>query len=426
MKFWLVLFSFVFSLFAQSMTLSDFAFMVSQKEKLNIVFDKSVDKNITVFINPQTDINYLSLLNAVLSINHLDSFRVSDTLVISQSKVNDVNLSSSSVAGFSRSSSQRSFSSPVSDPSVSRITVGSPDNILYSAPFGRSDGNITSHCSDCVYEPIKLNFLNDKDLGDFLKFSGSKYEYIKNINTLVFERPKDDNSTVERIYNVIKSLDVSKRQVIIRLTVFETNLNKLSDIGINPTFTFDFNSLSKSGALLTSSASASFYGTLRFLETKNVTKVTNSPSFLVSNLDKMEFKSVINIPFLDENFSFTYQGTNQSKRYKYKPVGFRVNITPTIVDDYVYLDFDLAFENVVTGGDLPTTSEKSIKNKFMLRRGDIMLLAGIEKSSFLDAKEGLPLLSNVPVLGSLFSHDNKSDISETFNIAVEVLSVDTY
>lgn len=416
MKFWLVLFSFCVAALAQYMTLSDFAFMVSQKEKLNIVFDKSVDKNITVFVNSQSSVNYLSLLTAVLGANNLDSFRVSDTLVISESKTNNASF------GFQNSSFASGKNTGFADAPLS-MSMTNGRELPSTNLFKSFDKNSSSQaCSDCVYEPIKLNFLNEDDLEGFLKFSGGKHQYVKNINTLVFERKKDDNSTVERIYSVIKALDIAKNQVTIRLTVFENNLNKLSDIGFNPSLSLDFSALSKSGALLTASASSSFYSSLRFLETQNASKVTNSPSFLISNLEKMEFKSVVNIPFLDENFAFTYQGTNQSKKYKYKAVGFKVDITPTIVDDCVYLDLSLNFENVASGGDLPTTTEKSIKNKFMLRRGEILLLAGIEKSSFLNTKEGLPFLGKIPVLGSLFSHDNKNDISETFNIAIEVIN----
>ncbi|HOI83595.1 MAG TPA: hypothetical protein PKW30_04750, partial [Campylobacterales bacterium] len=419
MKFWLVLFSFFVSAFAQYMTLSDFAFMVSQKEKLNIVFDKSVDKNITVFVNSQSSVNYLSLLTAVLGANNLDSFRVSDTLVISESKTNNASF------GFQNSSVvQSSFVSGkntgFADAPLS-MSMTNGRELPSTNLFKSFDKNSSSQsCFDCVYEPIKLNFLNEDDLEGFLKFSGGKHQYVKNINTLIFERPKDDNSTVERIYSVIKALDVPKNQVTIRITIYENNLNKLSDIGFNPSLSLDFSALSKSGGLLSASASSSFYASLRFLETQNASKVSSSTPFLLSNLERLVFNNIINIPFLDENFAFTYQGTNQSTKYKYKDVGFVLELLPTIVSDIVYLDFNLKFETVQNGGLLPTTTKKSLKNKFMLRRGELLVLAGIEKGSFLNTKEGLPWLNRIPIIGSLFSHDNKNDISETFNIAIEV------
>lgn len=425
-KFLIVLFFIASSALADFMTISDFAFMLSQKERLNVVFDKSVDKNISVFISPQqSNINLLELFNAVLGANGLDSFRVSDTIVVSQSKVEDRrdHNFSSPFSGLR----QNSGSVPFSDSSLGSIDVVNGSKLLYSAPFvHRQDFNKStfSECKDCIFEPLKLNFLNISDLTDFLKFSGVKHHYVKNINTIIFETKKDDNSSVKRVYDVIKSLDVSKRQVQIKLTIFENNINKLSDIGFNPSLSIDFNALSKSGALFKADMVGKFYSSLRFLETENITKVTNYPSFLVSNLEKMEFRSVLNIPFLDENFAFSYQGTNQSQKYKYKSVGFKIDLTPTIVDDFVYLDLDLKFESVVTAGNLPTTSEKSIKNRFMVRRGFLVLLAGIEKESLLNTNEGLPSLKNIPIFGRLFSHDNKNDISETFNIAIEVSNDD--
>ncbi|MFA6396012.1 MAG: hypothetical protein WCW84_08595, partial [Sulfurimonas sp.] len=107
--------------------------------------------------------------------------------------------------------------------------------------------------------------------------------------------------------------------------------------------------------------------------------------------------------------------------YKYKEIGFKVLVTPTIVGDIVYLDFNLTVGNVVTSGELPTTSENSITNKFSVKKGDIVLLAGISKSSLINTTAGSPLLESIPILRDIFTQKSDSNIDETFNVSIEIL-----
>ncbi|MFA6396113.1 MAG: hypothetical protein WCW84_09105, partial [Sulfurimonas sp.] len=172
-----------------------------------------------------------------------------------------------------------------------------------------------------------------------------------------FKENKLNKKLIHKLIEEIKTIDVKKDQVTLKITIFDTNLNKLREIGINPNLNFDFDVLTRAGALITGSAVNTFKGSLKFLQTSGATKVDQSTSYLISDAEQLDFKKVVSIPFLDENYvvSNTTGSTNQSKKYKYKEIGFKVLVTPTIVGDIVYLDFNLTVGNVVTSGELPTT-----------------------------------------------------------------------
>jgi type II secretory pathway component GspD/PulD (secretin) len=238
-----------------------------------------------------------------------------------------------------------------------------------------------------------------------------------------FKENKLNKKLIHKLIEEIKTIDVKKDQVTLKITIFDTNLNKLREIGINPNLNFDFDVLTRAGALITGSAVNTFKGSLKFLQTSGATKVDQSTSYLISDAEQLDFKKVVSIPFLDENYvvSNTTGSTNQSKKYKYKEIGFKVLVTPTIVGDIVYLDFNLTVGNVVTSGELPTTSENSITNKFSVKKGDIVLLAGISKSSLINTTAGSPLLESIPILRDIFTQKSDSNIDETFNVSIEIL-----
>ncbi len=200
-------------------------------------------------------------------------------------------------------------------------------------------------------------------------------------------------------------------------------MNKLKEVGINPSLNFDFSLLSQTGALLSGSSVGSFKGSLSFLENNGATKIITSSPFLISDNEKLDVKKTVSIPFLDENYVVTAVtgSTNQSKKYKYRDIGFTVSATPTIVGDVVYLDFSLNVGGVTSAGELPTTSQTSISNKFSVKKGEIVLLAGISKNSIINKKDTLPFIETIPILSDIFTKKSDSDTDETFNVSIEIL-----
>lgn len=391
---------FSISLFAQSITLADLAFIVQKKDKINIVFSQDVAKSLLVDFPIDYSKNlYMPFFRSVLDANHLFIRENDGIFVVSSASV--------AVDPSLPGASTMLLPPPLLAPSiVSSVLPGIAPVVDYKFSF-------VSH---------KLDYLQFNSVKSLLDFSELPYSFSPVSKTITFKDNGKNSKLIKKLISEIKSIDVLKEQVTLKITIFDTNLNKLREVGINPSLNFDFDLLSKTGALLTGSSVGAFKGSLAFLQNSGVTKVTQSTSYLISDSDQLDFKKVVSIPFLDENFALSNQvGTNQSKKYKYKSIGFKVLVTPTIVGENVYLDFSLSVENVLTSGDLPTTSENSILNKFSVKKGDIVLLAGISKNSIIEKKDGLPFLESIPLLNDIFTKKSNSNADDTFNVSIEIL-----
>ena len=93
-----------------------------------------------------------------------------------------------------------------------------------------------------------------------------------------FKENKLNKKLIHKLIEEIKTIDVKKDQVTLKITIFDTNLNKLREIGINPNLNFDFDVLTRAGALITGSAVNTFKGSLKFLQTSGATKVDRNHS----------------------------------------------------------------------------------------------------------------------------------------------------
>lgn len=436
-KFFFVMFLSL-PLFAGSLSLYDLAFLVSKSSGKSVIFSKEVNQKIKIIV-ADTPVNYLPLFKQSLISNGYQ-LKTDKTFfyvtVPNVEKKSEGAFSSISNLGFSSPSSSTLQAPPplVSANDGNSISVMSNGSKIYSSPMispsSHRDSLSDLNNSDLAiiedlnisFKTLSLVYLNPADINTTLDFSGFKYSFSSNSKSIVFAVPEKKLGSFDSFSNTLKSLDVPRDQVTLKITVFDSNQNKLRDLGLSPLFNLDTNLSSASGALFTGSLVASFYSSLHLLETKGVTSVTDTPTFLLSDNQTLNFKSVLNIPFLDSNVNVTSQAsTNQTNAFKYKDVGFKVVVTPTIVNDIVYLDFSISFENVVIGGDHPTTAEKSIKNKFSLHKGDLIVLAGISKDTLKNTNDSIPFINQIPYLGKFLTHDYNSKLNESFNISIEVV-----
>lgn len=431
----LLIFALSLPLFSSTLSLYDLGFLVSKSTGKSVIFSDKVDKNIKIIIAKKS-LDYLPLFKQSLKSNGYsltsDKTFYYVTVLIEKPKESGV-FSSLSSFGSAGSSAPLLAPPPLSssDGGISVVSDGVPiySNSLSSttSDFSRdSNRSISSFDLDdnITFKSLSLTYLKASDLNDSLAFSGFRYSVASNSKSVIFAVPQKKILLFNNFIDSIKALDIPHEQVTLKITVFDSNSNKLRDLGMSPLFNLDTSVTANSvaGSLFSGSLVGSFYSSLHALESQGVTSIKDTPTFLLSNNETLDFKSVLNLPFLDENVNVTSQtGTNQSTKYSYKAVGFKVLVTPNIVNDIVYLDFSISFENVVTAGDRPTTSEKSIKNKFSLHKGDLIVLAGISKNTIKNDDSGAPFLKDLPFLGSIFSRDYKNSIDETFNISIEVI-----
>ena len=101
--------------------------------------------------------------------------------------------------------------------------------------------------------------------------------------------------------------------------------------------------------------------------------------------------------------------------FNYENVGVNIDITPyTHHNDDVSLDLSIAVSSISgTGfGNLPTFGNRSINTTIRLRDGETNILAGLIRDDEREVLEGIPGLSDLPVIGRLFAR-NQRETQET-------------
>ncbi|MFA5778611.1 MAG: type II and III secretion system protein [Elusimicrobiota bacterium] len=118
--------------------------------------------------------------------------------------------------------------------------------------------------------------------------------------------------------------------------------------------------------------------------------------------------------------------TRDEVNVEWKEYGTRVNLLPTVLDNnQVGLsiftdvsDLDYAHGVVISGFSLPALITRKASSSVILRDGETLALAGLERNFKEETTSGVPFLSDIPILGQLFSHKTFTDIKTTVVIFI--------
>jgi MSHA biogenesis protein MshL len=247
-------------------------------------------------------------------------------------------------------------------------------------------------------------------------------------------------------------LSSARRQVLIEATVIEVRLSDDYQQGIN------WSRLGSGGLNLTQgrigtlpsgiaigstpgiftlnylnpeSALGNISTAVQLLESFGKVKVLSSPKISVLNNQTAMLKVVDNNVFFTIKVTPAVVGTNgviatpatYESKLETVPVGFVMSVTPQIADtDEVTLNvrptitrvvgFEqdpnpaLAAENVVSR--VPVIQAREVESVLKVFSGDIAMLGGLMQDSADNTRDGIPLVSRVPLIGNLFSYRNET------------------
>lgn len=283
------------------------------------------------------------------------------------------------------------------------------------------------------YRSIKLNFVKFEDIQNFLKVYEDKikFEFISTSKTLLI---KSKESEFESIYNMISSIDVLPKQLKLKVTILDTNLDKLKELGSDTSSinlqnngNFFFNLVSYPFSVNNQVPTAqkdNFYTFLKYLNENGTSEFVSNPVLTLSDEKQTSFNVVSNLPFQMGTTTINDTAVRTSNSYEYKDVGLQITVTPHIYEDnQVYLDLELNVSNVVSNNDnLPVTSKKYIKQSFQLPVNRLLVLTGINKKELVTSNTEIPLLADIPFLGWLFKYESTELHKNNLSIVFELIN----
>ena len=257
-----------------------------------------------------------------------------------------------------------------------------------------------------------------------------------NNNTLIVMAKPQDYRDIEA---VIKQLDIMPLQVLIDATILEVQLSGALQYGLQWYFSHDLSSTVGSAGFLgtTLSATAAAAGGFTYIiqnSAKNLqiqldalassgkSKVLSSPSLMVLNNQKASIKVGNQVPILTGQALNTSGNSNLlgTQSIQYKDIGVKLQVRPRVnAGGLVSMELAQAVDDEVNGGSpspsgiqSPTFTQRTIESQVAVRSGETLVLGGLIKEGTNYTKAGIPLLSELPWLGSLFGSTVQSTVRD--------------
>lgn len=263
-----------------------------------------------------------------------------------------------------------------------------------------------------------------RDTGGALKVRVSVDEI--NNAVVVYGSPHD-YAIVE---DALRKLDVPPVQVMIEAAITEVGLNDALRYGVQWNFqTGDSNfALSEGGSRAITrkfpgfsyffSNSNDIRATLNALEERTTVKVVSAPKLMVLNNQTASLQVGDQVPVLTQQITPINQGggssgLNTANSVEYRDTGVILKITPRVnASGSVLLDVAQEVSDIGKAGvgGSPTISTRRVATTVSVQDGQVIALGGLFRDSKSFGKNGIPILSRIPILGGLlFGNTDNSD-----------------
>ena len=293
------------------------------------------------------------------------------------------------------------------------------------------------YVEDLKYRSIKLNFVKFEDIANFLKVYEDriKFEFISTSKTLlIYSKEKEFNS----INAMIKAIDTLPKQLKLKVTILDTNLEKLKELGsdlssinLQNDGNFFFNLVSYPFSVnnnVDSSKKDNFYTFLKYLNSTGTSEFMSNPVLTLNDEKQTIFNVVTNVPYNMGTTTINDTNLRTSNTTEFRDVGLQITVTPHIYEDNnVYLDLELSVSNILSNTDnLPVTSKKYVKQSFQLPVGKLFVLTGINKKELVTSYNEIPVLADIPFMGWLFKYDSKQETNNNLTVVFELINEDKF
>lgn len=251
---------------------------------------------------------------------------------------------------------------------------------------------------------------------------------------------RDVPKRLEKIEALIKELDIKPDQVLVETTILSAKLGEQNKLGINfntlagadfqnlnasaassgtPTFTSDpLSNTTKAHAVnfrtdftpVTGGMTFGVFGSdaaffVTALETVTDVTVLANPKLLVLNKQRGE----VIVGRRDGYLTTTLTETTATQTVQFLETGTRLLVRPFIGKDHnIRMEIHPEDSDGSVQNELPSETTTEITSNVMVRDGHTIVIGGLFRENTGNSRTQVPLLGNIPYLGTLFRTTNDS------------------
>lgn len=263
----------------------------------------------------------------------------------------------------------------------------------------------------------------------------------KATNSLIISAGKSD---YEKIKELLKQLDIKRRQVLVEAMILEVAVDDQSEYGTDWLTSgggadggflakSDFGNTDQSLASVLSnpaqmskfSVAAASQGTLSLpggikipsqavlltaAQSNSNVNVLSSPNLLTTDNEEAEIVVGQNVPFLASRSTSDANLNNTFNQIDRQDVGITLRLTPQISSQsFVTMKIFTEVSSVVNQTDLgPTTAVRTSETTVIAKDGQMVVTGGLLADTSNDSDAGVPFLKDIPVLGYAFKSGNRT------------------
>ncbi len=242
------------------------------------------------------------------------------------------------------------------------------------------------------------------------------------------------SSEIEYIKVLLSQLDKEKAQVYVKARIIELNDTLVDELGVkygilggkttsNGLGTFASSLNGGKGIAFTPgdiglkipdiSSGLALGASISLLDKDGALDIVSEPSILAIN--NKESSIYVGETISVKTSSTTTDGGNTNENFQREDVGLTLKVKPRISNDNkVTLEINTILEDVKTtqtNSGNADTSKKEVKTTAIVNNGESVILGGLIQDKEESTQDRVPLLGNIPIIGSLFTHD-KTDVTK--------------
>lgn len=275
---------------------------------------------------------------------------------------------------------------------------------------------------------LKLNYIDYSDIESFFKVDkDSNIIYIPNDKTILYY---STDSSHKRLKSIISKIDKLPSQLKLKITVIDTNLDKLKEFGTEISQEISFNSNFFFNLLafplninteLTSSQTYSLSGYIKMLNSKDISSSISSPTITLYDNKSTSFSTGKNISYSSGSTTVSDGSSTTTDTTSYRDVGFSIKVLPKIYENYAVLDLNIVNESLLDSSDTPTTSKISLTQTLRIEKNKSLILTGINQTQNISSISSVPVLSKIPFMDWLFKYENDNFIDSNLTLILELV-----